>query len=167
MKHIHIFFLALLLASCSPAAVGQSPDGYSRALFPHWLDVDGDGLDARQQALARTSLRHALVGIGMVQSGLWLEPYSCTTVTDPAALDVDHVVPLKWAWDHGASTWTAEKRMQFANDQANLVPVAARANRQKSASGPDEWLPSCLGAAEYRRWFVEVCRGYGLEGCPE
>lgn len=56
-------------------------------------------------------------------------------------MDVDHLVPLRWAWINGAYAWSDEKREQFANDERNLFIVSASANRSKGARGPDEWLP--------------------------
>ena len=40
-----------------------------------------------------------------------------------------HVVPLKWAWDHGADTWSRDKREKFANDPVNLWSVELSLNR--------------------------------------
>ncbi|MDA0646566.1 MULTISPECIES: HNH endonuclease family protein [Nonomuraea] len=60
---------------------------------------------------------------------------------DAGAVQVDHVVPLAYAWRMGASRWAGGKRVDFANDPLNLLPVKGAANEQKDASGPASWLP--------------------------
>lgn len=42
-----------------------------------------------------------------ILSGRWFSYYDQQHVTDPKALDIDHMVPLAEAWDSGASQWTA------------------------------------------------------------
>ncbi|WP_421921504.1 HNH endonuclease family protein [Marinobacter salarius] len=44
-------------------------------------------------------------------------------------IDIDHIVPLKWAWERGAKGWTRAKRERFANDMVNLSPVDLGLNR--------------------------------------
>ena len=76
--------------------------------------------------------------------GSWLSYYDGQEVTDPGALDIDHMVPLAEAWDSGASAWKAARREAYANDQgaaASLVAVTARTNRQKADKDPAQWLP--------------------------
>ncbi|WOH39538.1 DUF1524 domain-containing protein [Thalassotalea fonticola] len=53
---------------------------------------------------------------------------------------MDHVVPIKWAWEHGARSWGVKKRVAFADAPANLLSVEASLNRCKGAKGVDEWL---------------------------
>ncbi|WP_236079024.1 HNH endonuclease family protein [Marinobacter nauticus] len=50
-------------------------------------------------------------------------------IQNAAEVDIDHVVPLNWAWGHGASSWPRQKREKFANDPVNLIPVEASLNR--------------------------------------
>ena len=64
--------------------------------------------------------------------------YSGEVIFDASKLDIDHIVPLKWDWGHGANEWSKEKREKFANDPVNLVAVEASLNRQKGAKGLDE-----------------------------
>ena len=52
-------------------------------------------------------------------------------------------MPLAYAWDMGASAWTLDQRMAFANDEAlNLLAVAKAANASKSDQGPATWAPT-------------------------
>lgn len=73
------------------------------------------------------------------------------------------MVPLKWAWDHGADKWSQEKREQFANDRVNLVAVEASLNRSKGAKGLDEWLPPA-NQEQYKARFKRILLKYGLSG---
>ncbi|MCX2926543.1 HNH endonuclease family protein [Streptomyces sp. NEAU-W12] len=56
-------------------------------------------------------------------------------------VQIDHVVPLSYSWQMGASRWSVDKREQLANDSLNLLPVDGGANSSKSDSGPAAWLP--------------------------
>ena len=79
-------------------------------------------------------------------------------ITSAKLLDIDHVVPLKWAWSHGADQWSGHKREQFANDPINLIAVESSLNRAKGAQGPDEWLPpknECQYILRFQRILVK------------
>jgi endonuclease I len=73
------------------------------------------------------------------------DPYTGTTIEwrkeQAAEVQVDHVVPLSYSWQMGASRWSEEKRQQLANDPLNLIPVEGRANSAKGDAGPATWLP--------------------------
>ncbi|WP_205315045.1 HNH endonuclease family protein [Nonomuraea lactucae] len=73
------------------------------------------------------------------------DPYTGRTIewrkSHPDEIQVDHVVPLAYAWRMGASRWPMSKRLDFAQDPLNLLPVHGAANEQKDASGPASWLP--------------------------
>lgn len=118
---------------------------YNRADWPHWSDFDGDCQDTRQEVLVDEGNVIKLRPDGCrVLAGVWHDPYTGLEILDPRQLDVDHMVPLSWAHDHGAADWTREQKRQYANSQTDpdhLVAVRARENRQKGAKGPDEWVP--------------------------
>lgn len=77
-------------------------DGYDRSAFAEGLDVDGDGCATRGEVLIRDALIPAQVDVGCdVLTGEWRSVYDGVMVTDPASLDVDHVVALKEAWQSG------------------------------------------------------------------
>ncbi|MEY2966404.1 MAG: hypothetical protein RLY50_454, partial [Actinomycetota bacterium] len=79
-----------------------------------------------------------------VIEGDWYSPYDGLTHTDPAELDIDHVVPLKEAWDSGAHSWSAARRRAFANDLSDprsLIAVTSAVNRSKGDKDPSNWLP--------------------------
>jgi hypothetical protein len=120
--------------------------GYNRDLYPTWLDLDGDGCDARQQALRRDSIRPVRAAPGRCQviAGEWLSPYDGVAFIDLVRVEVDHVVALKEAWDSGAWAWSGEQRIAFANDVTDsrtLRVVSASSNRAKGDADPSNWLP--------------------------
>lgn len=96
-----------------------------------------------------------------VLSGKWISPFTGNTIYKASDIDIDYVVPLKWAWVHGAKNWSREKRVKFANDPANLLSVEARLNRQKGTKGLDEWLP-LSNQCQYIVRFIRVYKTFGL-----
>ncbi|CAN5849811.1 hypothetical protein BH23ACT11_BH23ACT11_11380 [soil metagenome] len=94
-----------------PVSEPGSMAGYSREEFPHWSDaqeyrwdVSDTSCDARDAALIRDG-ENVQVGSGCdVVTGVWLDPFTAQTFTDPSDIDVDHVVPLANAWRYGASS---------------------------------------------------------------
>ena len=135
-------------------------DGYDRALFEHWIDADADGCDTRQEVLIRDSLTPVTFGDGCdVERGRWLSAADGDTLTNPASVDINHVVPLKEAWASGAYSWTPERRQAFANDLGDartLQAVSAGANREQGQNDPASWLPADREAAcqFVRAWVV-------------
>ena len=123
----------------------ERPAGYNRDLFNHWIDADGNGCDTRREVLIEESRVPVTVGAGCsLQGGEWFSVYDRATTGNPTDFDIDHMVPLKEAWDSGAYAWSAERRQDFANDLSNrnsLIAVTAGSNRSKGADDPAEWLP--------------------------
>ncbi len=115
-------------------------DGYARGFFEHWIDADGDNCDTRHEVLIAESLTSVTVGDGCsIEDGSWYSAADGDTLTNPASIDINHVVPLKEAWASGAYTWTPEQRQAFANDLGDdrtLQAVSAGANRQQGDDGP-------------------------------
>lgn len=148
----------------SKAANTTSDDGYSRDKFGHgWADEDHDGQDTRQEVLISQSTGNlAYNEKGRVVKGRWISLYSGKILTNASNVDIDHIVPLSWAWKHGADKWTYEQRKDFANDPRNLVVVEASLNRQKGDKGPDEWLPP-KNQEQYKLRFNRLAKIYGLK----
>ena len=144
----------------------KQDDGYSRSKFGHgWSDDDSDCQNARHEALIAQSTTPVRFKSGdecQVAFGRWISPFSGEVIQDATTMDIDHVVPLKWAWDHGANTWTKDKRVRFANDPVNLFSVEASLNRSKGARGLSEWMPPA-GKCGYASRFIRVAKIYGLQ----
>ncbi len=128
-------------------AVEEDRTGYTRTKFKHWNagDDTGDGCNTRAEVLIAEAVVAPTVEAGCkLTGGTWVSYYDGQEVTSAGSLDIDHMVPLAEAWDSGASTWTAERREAYANDQGadvSLVAVTARSNRQKSDQDPADWMP--------------------------
>ncbi len=124
--------------------------GYSRDLFVHWIDADGDGCDTRREVLIAEAIVAPEVGPGCsLSGGEWISLYDGLDVTDASELDIDHVVALAEAWDSGAYGWTPQRREAFANDLGvpwALLAVSASSNRSKGDQDPAHWLPPLASA---------------------
>jgi hypothetical protein len=171
-----------LLARLPDAA--ERPAGYDRALFVLWIDADQDGCNTRQEVLIAESRTTARTGTGCTVSGSWRSAYDGLTTTNASTFDIDHVVPLKEAWDSGAYGWTAARRQSYANDlgdSRSLRAVSATSNRSKSDKDPAQWLPPlksfrCTYATEWVvvkvRWRLTVdtlertALRRALDSCP-
>ena len=152
--------------SCSP--------GHGCVFGPAWSDdttaAGGhNGCDTRNDVLA-AQLLDVDKGTSrcVVQAGTLDDPYSGAVIAfrkaQADAVEIDHVVPLAYAWDMGASAWTLDTRMAFANDEAlNLLAVAKTANASKSDSGPAAWTPSNVAyRCQYAIRWISVATTYGL-----
>ena len=80
-----------------------------------------------------------------------------------SAIQIDHIVPLAYAWYQGERNWTDEMRVRFANDPANLLAVEGQANQDKGDHEPAHWMPPNRAFhCQYAMQFIAVLRGYGL-----
>ena len=138
---------------------------YHRSKFGNgWSDIDGDCQDSRQEALIQQStvpVRFSDERKCQVSSGRWVSTYTGEVIYNPKTIDIDHVVPLKWAWQHGADSWTTQDRALLANDPVNLLAVEASLNRQKGAKGPEKWLPP-MNHCQYLSRFYRIVLKYNL-----
>lgn len=90
------------------------------------------------------------------------DPYT-GEILNPADVEIDHIIPLRAAWDAGAYSWPEAKRLAFANDPLNLVVTSRAANQSKSDSLPSEWVPPAAKArCAYARRIGEIARVYDL-----
>ena len=144
---------ALVVAADSDVA-------YNRDDWVHWIDLDDDCQDTRQEVLAAESAPDALVWDQagcQVTAGRWRDPYTGRVFTDPADLDIDHLVPLGAAARSGGQAWSAQRKEDYANwltDDRNLIAVDASANRAKSDQTPNQWRP------DNRRYWCTYARDW-------
>ncbi|TPW95958.1 HNH endonuclease, partial [Schumannella luteola] len=155
------------------ATAGPPASGYLRADFGlGWGDPDRNGCDTRNDILGR-DLDDVRFKTGthdcVVTSGTLSDPYTGVTIpfvrgnVTSEAVQIDHIVPLSWAWKYGASTWNEQTRVLFANDPDNLLAVDGPTNMEKSDSGPSDWMPPNIAfRCEYAIDFVGVLASYGL-----
>jgi hypothetical protein len=60
-----------------------------------------------------------------VTSGRWISPFTGKVIQNSDAVEIDHVVDLRWSWERGAWQWPDNKRERFANDPINIMAVEA------------------------------------------
>lgn len=138
---------------------------YNRDAWPHWLDSDHNGCDAREDALLAAD-PGAKRGKGCaVSAGSWTSAYDGKRFTSASDLDVDHVVALAEAHRSGGWAWSTDQRASYANDQTDLWVVSAASNRSKGDQAPDTWRPPaheswCLYATRWAaikvRWHLSA-----------
>jgi hypothetical protein len=159
--------LRTMVANLTVAAEVRT--GYDRALFPLWVDADGDGCNTRYEVLIAEATTAPTIGSGCsLTGGRWYSYYDNVYWTAPSDLDIDHMVPLAEAWDSGARSWTTARRQLYANDLGDprpLVAVTDNVNQSKSDQDPAEWMPSYAPAtcqyltdwvADKTRWRLTV-----------
>lgn len=152
---------------------GTSEADYDRGLFGQaWYDEDRNGCDTRNDILGRDLTSVATkpgTGGCKVLTGQLEDWYSGTTVDFVSGqgtselVQIDHLVPLSWAWRHGAEHWDSTTLRAFSNDPLNLVATTGQQNQQKSDSGPGDWLPASDAAqCRYVQRFTQVLHDYDL-----
>jgi hypothetical protein len=152
---------------------------YRRPAFGDpWTD-DNDapgghnGCDTRDDILDRDLVDKTYVSIkrcpDAVASGTLHDPYTNATIAFQrgarvgASVQIDHIVPLAYAWDMGAYDWPYPQRLRFANDPANLLAVEGQANQDKGDSQPALWMPPNNAFwCQYAMQYIAVLRGYQL-----
>ncbi|MGV9270328.1 HNH endonuclease family protein [Kitasatospora sp. NPDC003701] len=164
-----------IIARVATAAAGPK-DGYDRNEFgPAWTDnVDGvpgghNNCDTRNDLLARDgrSVEHKDGSSCTVTAMTIDDPYTGKTVRwskqQASKIQIDHVMPLSYDWQMGASKWDKAKRVQIANDPLNLVPADGSQNASKGDSGPATWLPANTTVrCSYAVRFAQVSLKYQL-----
>ena len=147
---------------------------YDRNQFGPWLDADGDCQNTRHEVLieeSRIPVTFKTHRQCVVVFGEWRDPYTGRVFSDPARLDVDHVVPLKEAYVSGAKAWSRDRKIRYANDLTNsdhLIVVENSVNRSKGARDPARWLPPNQDYhREYIRIWQKIKKDWGLSSDPE
>lgn len=160
---------------------GRGPrTGYARDEFGSaWTDTaDGvplarNGCDTRNDLLKRDGTDIVLrSGSDCVVVAMTLhDPYTGKDIgwrkEKASEVQIDHVVPLSYAWQMGAARWDGAKRQRLANDVLNLLPVSGSTNSAKSDSGPASWLPPDKAIrCSYAVRFAQVALKYDLPVTP-
>lgn len=122
---------------------------YNRvAQFGDWILFKGQKCyDVRAQVLMRDSKVQATSIDKLpctIEKGEWYDLYSGETFFEDGKIDIDHMVPLKEAYNSGADAWSREKRCVYANFTEmpeHLLSVSARENRTKSDRTPEKYMP--------------------------
>lgn len=100
------------------------------------------------------------------KEGKWLLGYSNEFVTNSSLIDLDHIIPIKYAHDMGAYRWSKKNKQLFANDLDNLILSSKKENRTKQDNGPSQWMPK-YNRCEYSLRWKEISNKYNLTIKPE
>lgn len=150
---------------------------YNRDEWKHWSTVS-TCWDTREAVLVRDAQKGStkfedknkkpastLDNACSITAGSWVDPYSGKTFTDPKKLDIDHMIPLSYAAQHGGQAWDAKKKEKYANSMnaGHLLAVSASENRAKGDKGPSAWKPSDKGNwCQYATDWISVSNTWGL-----
>jgi hypothetical protein len=137
--------------------------------WPHWM-LAGGCQTMRTQVLVATSevpVSYATPRQCEVREGRWTDPYTGEEFDRAARLEIDHIIPPVYANASNGYQWDDNKRMQFANDPINLIPVSRDIHSKKRERGIGSWRPPeesfhCEYAAAWR----DVARKYDLDLFP-
>ena len=129
---------------------GEGFEPYDRQRhFVGWLKQGSSCMTTRDLVLMRDKAPGSTVVFAdprrcKIARGQWKDPYSGQLFTRAQDVQIDHVVPLKGAYESGAYRWSAARRCHYANflaDKSHLRAVSGHENQEKSAKAPDEYLP--------------------------
>ena len=134
------------------AAECEKASSYDRKAWKHWSVLPNHQCDSRLEVLEKTSYgipkrvesTASVANCPKIESGVWNDPYTGLTFTDPHQIDIDHFVPLMNAYISGGWKWPQWKKELYANyqrDAFHLVAVSASENRKKGARHPGLYMP--------------------------
>ncbi len=128
---------------------------YNRDNWKHWSDFDNDCQNTRIEVLNNENQLGKTINCN-ISTGKWLDIYNGNELTNSSDIDMDHIVSLSWAHQHGASNWSKSLKEVFANDEINLLPTSASTNRSKGSKAPYQWLPKKGQCTFIDRWKTVV-----------
>lgn len=100
--------------------------------------------------------------------GSWYSVYDGKMITNANELEIDHIVPVKEAWESGGKNWSRKQKNAFYNDRSNLIAVSRDSNRAKSDRDPATWQPSNKTyTCNFIMNWVRIKNRYGLTVDPQ
>lgn len=147
--------------------------GYDRGQWRHWIatsQAPGGALlgrkscfSVREQVLSRQGTDVRLTDDGCEVEASFNDPYTGTNGHSASDMQIDHSVPLGYAYAHGGRNWSAQRKQDYANDltQGHLVAALGSENIAKSDKGPSQWLPD-KDQCGYAKNFTHVLYRWGL-----
>lgn len=92
----------------------------------------------------------------------WICEYSLDTIKESRKLDIDHIVPLKYAYEHGGDKFSDDLKRRFATDDSNLVAVNEHENRSKGDDGVLQYMPPNNQCFYLHHWYY-ITHKYPLQ----
>ena len=129
-----VAFVATLLGF-SPAFAGEC----DRDAFGGWSQTDKTS--SRTEVLIRDSVEYPDIhfysdNTYRVITGTWIDGLDGKPLihVDASTVEIDHIIPVCFAWEHGADKWSYEERRAFYNDTRFLIVTRKSLNASKGAS---------------------------------
>lgn len=98
-----------------------------------------------------------------IREGLWIDEYTGEEFTRAAQLEIDHIVPPMYANASNGYQWDYGKRVAFANDPFNLIPVGRDTHRKKRERSIASWEPREEFKCDYAQAWKQVSDKYDLD----
>lgn len=152
--------------------VQQPSEPYKRLLhFGTWKvdQRDSSCFNTRARILERASIVPVELAENgcTVKKGQWIDPYTNETFYFASDIQIDHVVPLKNAYQMGAWQWDKTKRCLYANfrwNEFHLLAVSGHENTSKGDSAPDRYMPpNNLYKCDYLQAWLKIKLIWGLD----
>jgi hypothetical protein len=164
-RYLYIFLAICICLNLSSYKVfAQS---YNRSDWGGWFDLDGDCQNTRHELLVKNSLERVEFKDGdtcVVLSGLWFDEYTGFFFNLAEDVDIDHIIPLKYAFENGASNWDKNLKRLFTNDFENLEIVDDYENQViKNDRGPSEYMPREEYHGQYAMKWLYLAHKYSIE----
>lgn len=155
------FTLSLLNWTLHPDAPSSPPEKYSRrAHFGRWINdpTDESCFNTRAKVLLRDAegpISYRENNHCIVDKGAWSDSYTGRKFIESRDIQIDHMVPLKNAYDSGAWEWDFQARCLYANymgTKFHLISSNGIENMRKGDRAPDGYVPPNLS---YRCEYIE------------
>lgn len=98
-----------------------------------------------------------------IREGLWVDEYTGEEFTRAAQLEIDHIIPPVYANASNGYQWDYSKRVAFANDPFNLIPVGRDTHRKKRDRSIASWQPREDFSCEYAATWKQLAEKYELD----
>lgn len=165
ISNTKLILLSLVFSICCADSVAPKAKSL-RKNFYGWKNISGTCRNQRHELLMARSFKPVTFKTEekcRVVLGYWIDDYTFDVYQLTDDVTMDHVVSLKYAYEHGAKQWPKNKRSSFYNDSENLVLTGRKTNATKNYYAPDEWLPSLPKArcAYVQKWDY-IAKKYAL-----
>ncbi|MEX2366930.1 MAG: hypothetical protein WD601_10010 [Pseudohongiellaceae bacterium] len=134
--------------------------------WPYWEYPGGGCQDARARVLIQTSQVPVTFNTPrecVVREGLWVDDYTGEEYTRAAEMEIDHIIPPMYANATNGYRWDYGKRVSFANDPLNLIPVSRDTYRSKRSRSIGQWRPREEFLCEYAAAWRDISETYDLD----
>lgn len=153
MKGIALALVCILTTTIASATP------YKRTDYKVWEDEDHNCLDTREEVLKASAKVLLWRTKCDIKSGVWVDEYNGTILKDMTRIDIDHVVPLKYANDHGLKD---SLKPTFGNDQTHLLVTSSSLNRSKGSKSIYYWHPPMPYLCKYAQIWSTIGHKYNL-----